>query len=360
MKRTTDLAGFALVLAAGSLFGTLGVVSRLSYDLGLAPSALVAWRGLFGFVGIGVIVLVGLSRGRSLVRRRDLGRSVRFPLAVAMASAWGLNMAIFLAFDRVTVALALLGFYLFPALVTIVDVWLGHERLDRPRVVALALSLGGMVAVVGGGLGGELRFDALGIGLAVLAAVIQTVFIIVSRDGYSSIPADQAMASILGAVAVLATISALLLGPADAILLPLRDPELLGLTVFAGVFGAAIPSLLFLIGIRRLGGTRAGILMLSEPAMGVTLAAIVLGEALRPIQAAGAVAIIVAAVVLQRATPGAASAALASPGGSEAALAVDASGEAAAVVERAPDEAVDAVDAGATPAIESTVVEERG
>jgi len=339
VNRNADLVGFALVIAAGSLFGTLGVVSRLAYDLGLAPSALVAWRGLFGFVGIGVIVAIGLTRGRTLIRRRDLGRSVRFPLAIAMASAWGLNMAIFLAFERVTVALALLGFYLFPALVTIVDVWMGHERLDRARVVALALSLGGMVAVVGGGLGSELRIDALGIGLAILAAVIQTVFIVVSRDGYSSIPADQAMASILGAVAVLAAASAVLLGPVDAILLPLLDPELLGLTVFAGVFGAAIPSLLFLIGIRRLGGTRAGILMLSEPAMGVTLAAIVLGEALRPIQAVGAVAIIVAAVVLQRAAPGAAAGALASPGGSEAALAVDASGEAVSELDDSRDEA---------------------
>jgi drug/metabolite transporter (DMT)-like permease len=328
VNRNADLVGFALVITAGSLFGTLGVVSRLAYDLDLAPSALVAWRGLFGFIGISLIVAIGLTRGRALVRRRDLGRSVRFPLAIAMASAWGLNMAIFLAFDRITVALALLGFYLFPALVTIVDVWMGHERLDRARVMALTLSLGGMVAVVGGGLGGEVRFDALGIALAILAAVIQTVFIVVSRDGYSSIPADQAMASILGAVAVLATASALLIGPVEGILLPLRDPQVLVLTVFAGVFGAAIPSLLFLIGIRRLGGTRAGILMLSEPAMGVTLAAIVLGEALRPIQAVGAVAIIVAAVVLQRGAPGATAPALASPGGSEAALAIDASGEA--------------------------------
>ena len=313
------------------MFGTLGVVSRLAYDLGLAPAALVAWRGLFGFVGMAVIVAVGLTRGRSLVRRREIGGSARFPLAIAMASAWGLNMAIFLAFDRVTVALALLGFYLYPALVAIADVWAGHERLDRPKLVALALSLGGMVAVVGAGLGsdGALRFDLLGIGLALLAAVIQTVFIVVSRDGYSAIPADQAMAAILGAAAVLAAAAALLFGAGQELLLPLHQLEVLGLVAFAGIFGAAIPSLLFLVGIRRLGGTRAGILMLMEPVVGVSLAAIVLGEALHPIQAVGAAAILVAAVILQRASPGRARPApLASAGGSEAALAVDATDEA--------------------------------
>ncbi|MEK6721349.1 MAG: DMT family transporter [Chloroflexota bacterium] len=326
MQRSTDLVGFGLVILAGSMFGTLGIVSRLAYDLGLAPASLVAWRGLFGFIGIGAIVAIGLTRGRRLVRRRDVGRSVRLPLATAMVAAWGLNMAMFLAFERVTVALALLGFYLYPALVTIVDVWNGHEHVDRPKLIALVLSLGGMVLVVGGGLGSaaSLRIDTLGLGLALLAAVIQTVFVVVSRDGYSAIPADQAMTSILGAVAILAVGAALVMGPVEGLLLPLRDPQLLALTVFAGVFGAAIPSLLFLIGIRRLGGTRAGILMLTEPAMGVTLAAIVLAEALLPIQALGAVAILVGAVVLQRAAPGGSrEAPVGSAGGSEAALAID-------------------------------------
>lgn len=73
VKPTNDLLGFGLVLAAGSLFGTLGIVSRFAYELGLAPAALVAWRSLFGFIGLSAIVLVGLQRGRRLIRRRDLG-----------------------------------------------------------------------------------------------------------------------------------------------------------------------------------------------------------------------------------------------------------------------------------------------
>ncbi len=326
MRASADPLGFGLVILAGSLFGTLGVVSRLAYELGMTPPALVAWRGFFGFVGIGAIVVIGLARGRTLVRRRDLAGPVRLPLAIAMLCAWGLNMAIFLAFERVTIALALLGFYMFPALVTIADVWAGHERLDRPKVVALALALGGMAAVVGGGVGtaGELRFDVLGVALALLAALIQTVFIVVSRDGYRAIPADQAMTAILGAAALLAAGSAVVLGgPADLVL-PLREPAVLGLVVFAGLFGAAIPSLLFLVGIRRLGGMRAGILMLTEPVVGVLLAGVVLAEALAPVQAAGAASILAAAVVLQRAAPGRArGAAVASAGGSEAALAID-------------------------------------
>ena len=54
----------------------------------------------------------------------------------------------FIAFDLVTVALALLGFYTYPVIVAVANVALGRETMDRPRVVALVLAVLGMVAVV--------------------------------------------------------------------------------------------------------------------------------------------------------------------------------------------------------------------
>jgi drug/metabolite transporter (DMT)-like permease len=57
-----------------------------------------------------------------------------------------------------------------------------------------------------------------------------------------------------------------------------------------------------LTGIRLVGGTRAGILMLFEPVVGVALAALLLSEGLAWIQVLGAVAILGAALLLQRST----------------------------------------------------------
>ena len=72
-----------------------------------------------------------------------------------------------------------------------------------------------------------------------------------------------------------------------------------------GLFAGAIPSIMFLTGIRLIGGTRAGILMLFEPVVGVALAAVLLDEHLAPIQVAGGLAILGAAFILQRsAAPG--------------------------------------------------------
>jgi drug/metabolite transporter (DMT)-like permease len=61
--------------------------------------------------------------------------------------------------------------------------------------------------------------------------------------------------------------------------------------------------MLFLTGIRLVGGTGAGIIMLFEPVVGVALAAWLLGEGLAPIQVVGGLSILAAALILQRAAP---------------------------------------------------------
>jgi drug/metabolite transporter (DMT)-like permease len=142
------------------------------------------------------------------------------------------------------------------------------------------------------------------------------VFITISRDGYRTVPADQAMGIILAGT----SLSCLMVAVAAGVDLglPLRDGGLLAIMLGAGVLGAAIPSLMFLVGIRLVGGTRAGILMLFEPVVGVGLAALLLGESLGPVQALGGFAILAAAALLQR-VPVAHGAPRAAPAGEPAA-----------------------------------------
>jgi drug/metabolite transporter (DMT)-like permease len=78
----------------------------------------------------------------------------------------------------------------------------------------------------------------------------------------------------------------------------------LALSGLAGTLAAGIPSILFLRGIRTIGGTRTGILMLFEPVVGVVLAAVLLREGLTPIQLAGGACILAAAVLVQRSADG--------------------------------------------------------
>ena len=290
-----------LVLIAASLFGMLGTLARTAYDAGLTPFAWVAWRATIGAIGLWVVIARRRGVRSMLDGVRSASRPARRWLAVAMVAGAVLNLSIFVAFQRTAIALALLAFYTYPALVAAVSAMLGHERLDRTRIVALALAIAGMIGVVAGGLdsGPGMAVDALGIALALLAAACQTTFVVASR-GYASVRTEEAMGSILVGSAVIAiAVAAIADGPA-AIARPLGDGSLLLLLVGVGFFVAALPSFLFLTGIRRLGPVRAGILMLFEPVVGVALAAIVLGEGITALQAVGGTTILLAAVLVQR------------------------------------------------------------
>lgn len=297
--------GAAIVVLCAAMFGSLGTLSRFAYDDGMAPFAFVTWRAAVGAVGLWIVIL--LVRRPSGIRAQlaALDARGRGWLAVGIVLAGGLNLAAFLSFDNTTVALALLGFYTYPAMVAAGAVLLGRERLDLARVAALLLALGGMAAVVLGGpatdAGGQATL--LGIGLALLAALFQTGFVLTSR-GYAPLAADLAMGAILlGSAAMAAIISLIADGP-PAIAFPLERPPLLALLLYVGLFAAALPSFLFLTGLRWIGGVRTGILMLFEPVVGVALAAIFLAEGLQPLQVAGGATILVAALLVQRSSGG--------------------------------------------------------
>jgi DME family drug/metabolite transporter len=297
------LTGFLIVIGSASLFGMLGPLSRFAYDAGMDPTSFVAWRAMIGFLGLGAYVGWRVRRGASrLVSLRALPARARGALLAAAAAGTILNLCLFIAFDRITIALALLGFYTYPAMVAVTNVLLGRDRMDRTRAVALGLALIGMIAVVASQLDPArgIRLDVIGVGLALGAAVCQTVFVVLARDGYPDVPTEQAMTTVLLASGIGALLVAAVASGFDALAFPISSPGVLPLLLFTGIVAAAIPSFGFLTGIRLIGGTRAGILMLFEPVVGVALAAWLLAEPLVPIQALGAVAILGAAVLLQR------------------------------------------------------------
>jgi drug/metabolite transporter (DMT)-like permease len=305
VRQRPVLLGSLTVVLAATGFGILGPLARYAYDAGLDPPSFVAWRATFGLLVVLVVVGGRLRRGSvEFVHPLGLPRIDRAALVLVGIAGLGLNVAMFFAFDLTTIAIALLAFYTYPAFVAVVGAALGHEPLDPPRLAALGLALGGMVLVVAGGLGAgstAVTVHPLGVLLGLVAAGWQTVFVTVSRRRYVTVPPEQATAYVLAIAAAGAAVLAVATG--GALTLPLSSPAALGLAAIGGIVAAGIPSLLFLIGIRAIGGTRAGILMLFEPLVGVTLAAALLHEALAPIQVVGGVAILAAALLLQRAAP---------------------------------------------------------
>jgi drug/metabolite transporter (DMT)-like permease len=192
----------------------------------------------------------------------------------------------------------LLIFYVYPALVALASVlWFG-ERLDRLRWAALAISMAGVVLVVAGA--GDLgSLDALGIGLAAIGALAQMFYALAAHHGFRAVPGTQAAVLTMGGAALLYLLAFAVTGRLPEVGQPLAGVAALWPVLVAGLVGAGLATVCFIVGIRMLGAPRASILATLEPVVGIALAALLFGALPTPLQFAGGALIIAAGIVLQ-------------------------------------------------------------
>lgn len=299
IQQGPDLVGAGLIVLAAACFGTLGPLTRFADDAGVSSLALVFWRGALG-ASVMVLFIAGryATRGIGRTPLRSLPARDRWFMAAAAVANAVLNLAVFVAFLRISIALALLVFYLYPALVALISVaWLG-ERLDRIRWGALGMSLVGMVLVVAGA--GDLgELDAIGIALSFVGALGQTFYVLAARYGFAHVPGSQAAALTMAGAASIYLVIAVIFGALGDLAVPASSLAAFWPVLLAGVVGAGIPTVTYITGIRRLGAARGAILANFEPVVGVLLAALLLSESPTPVQLLGGVLIIGSGVVLQ-------------------------------------------------------------
>ncbi|MER6082034.1 EamA family transporter [Streptomyces sp. NPDC001833] len=300
---TTDSShgkGLGLSLAVGSAlaFGGSGVAAKPLIEAGLAPLHVVWLR----VAGAALVMLPLAVRHRDLPRRRPALLAGFGLLAVA-----GVQACYFAAISRIPVGVALLVEYLAPALV------LGWVRFVQRRPVTRAAALG--VVLAAGGLAcvvevwSGLRFDALGLVLALAAACCQVGYFVLADHGAGE-GADP-----LGVIAY-----GLLVGA--GLLTVVARPWEMDWSVLGGsarMNGSAVPAAALLawivlvatviayitgvLSVRRLSPQVAGVVACLEAVVATVLAWVLLGEHLSAPQVVGGAVVLAGAFIAQSSTP---------------------------------------------------------
>jgi len=300
--------GVVYAIVAGVALGTLGPVSNLAYAAGMSSATFAALRATIGAVVI--VAFIRATRHRTLPLAK-LGNRDRLLLGLTSTAQALLSLSLFAAYGAMPVASVLAVYFCYPLLVAAASIALGRERLTVPRGLGLVIALTGLIAVLLGGANAGVDISVAGIVFAAIAAVCQAGYLVMSRSGYSRLPSEQASGVILGGAAVLIWLVALPSLFAAGALSWIGSPTAWLAVGVAGIVGAAIAKVFVLRAVRRVGGTRASVLMLSEPLAGVALAAVLLGQGLTLWQGLGGGGVLIGAMLAQR--PAAASPARSSP-----------------------------------------------
>jgi drug/metabolite transporter (DMT)-like permease len=289
--RAMRRSGTLFCLGSGAAFGAMAVFGKLAYDAGATLGTLLAIRFVLAAAVFWVLILAG---GDAREVRALRGRDLAVCLALGGCSYTAQAGCYFAALERIDASLLSLLVYTFPAIVAAAAVALGRERLDAPRLIALALASGGLVLVLAGAGTGAL--DRLGAGLGLGAAVVYSAYILASEG-----VAERIRPSLLAALVCTGAATSLTTGM--ALLGELRPGELTiagwgWLACLALVSTVAAVSLFF-AGLGRAGPTAASILSTVEPVVTALLAFIVFGETLGPVQLLGGALVLAAVLTLE-------------------------------------------------------------
>lgn len=255
------------------IFGALGVVWGLPYLFikiavaDLAPPVIV-----FGRVFLGALVLVPVTWRSGALRavRPRLGWVIAFAL-VEISGPWVL---LTFAETKVSSSLAALFISAVP-LIGAIAAWSLRldDRLDRTRLIGLALGIAGVAALVGLDVRGG---SWIAVGALVLTAIGYAIGPIIIATRLADLPS-------LGVIAASCLTNVLLYAPFAARAWPASAPTeawvsvaILGLVCTVGGF------MLFFALIAEVGPTRTTVITYVNPAVAVLLGIVVLGEPITP------------------------------------------------------------------------------
>lgn len=283
MKNKNRLAGIILIIISAASFGTLGILGRYAYAEGMDTLSLMSLRFTLAALVLSILVIIRrepLPRGPTLLRLIGMG-------AIGYV---GQAFCYLTALKYASPGLVVLLLYLYPVFVAILSaLWL-HEPLKPVQIPALVLALIGVALTVGPE-GGKLP----GILLGISAAAIYSVYIIVGTKVMQQVSSFLSSTIIFFSAGVMSSLLMLINGPH----LPTtgRGWVVILLTV---ILATVIPVVTFLAGLKRIGATNASMLSTFEPAVTVILAALLLGEMLKPVTLLGGGLILAAVLLLMR------------------------------------------------------------
>jgi drug/metabolite transporter (DMT)-like permease len=308
--------GIALVVISAFGYGSGPLFAKPAYAAGVDWLTLLAWRFLFAAVVSWAWLLIWPGQRRAL---RALSRRRVTVLVLLGVFFVGNSGTYFAGLEYVDASLSALIVYMYPALVAVMTLRFGRRLEGRRAWGALALASVGVVLAVGG-IDATKPVQPIGLVLMISSPIIYAVWIVLAgrlagersgqrgaepglsppHDSESTEEARDAAptaAIMLTATAVAWWVWAL---AAHNPVLPSQIPTGAWLPLFGvGVVSTAIALQTFYAGARRIGAAEASLVSTVEPVYTITLAAILFGESLTPIQLAGGLLVIIGVVVAQ-------------------------------------------------------------
>ncbi len=295
------IRGYLYIASAAFLWGVAATLGRAAFTGRLLPKGqtlrpidpLILSQSRTTFSFIVLLFALGLIRGWKRLRlpMPDLGRMFVLGILGVAAS----NYLYYLAIQRTNVATAIILQYTAPILVLIYMVARGLQKPTLQRVAAVVLAVTGIALVIGIFGSGRFSLDTIGV-LAALGAAFSFAFYNV---GGHSILARYDRWTVLLYVTLSASLFWIFVNPPWKIAAAHYSGDQWLFLLLFSLVSVLAPFSFYFAGLQHLEPTSAIVVSCLEPVFAIVIAAVTLGEIMRPSQTLGIVLVLVAIVVVQ-------------------------------------------------------------
>jgi DME family drug/metabolite transporter len=300
-KNPQPLRGYLYIASAALLWGVAAVLGRAAFTGRLLPGGqalrpidpLILSQSRTTFSFLIFFAVLALSRGWRRLRlpAADFGRISLLGVFGVAAS----NYFYYLAIQRTNVATAIIVQYTAPVWVLLYMVARGLQKPTLQRVAAVALAVTGIALVIGLFGAGGLHMDVRGVAAAMLAAFS---FAFYNIGGHSILTRYDRWTVLLYTTFSASFFWIVVNPPWKVAAAHYSGEQWLFLALFS-MISVLAPFSFYFAGLQHLEPTRAVVVSCLEPVFSIVIAAIALGETMRPLQTAGILLVLVAIVVVQ-------------------------------------------------------------
>jgi len=289
-ERRATLRATLLVVLSACCFGSVSPLTVLALESGASLQGIQAWR-----YATTALLLIAYAAWKRVPTHVDPAQRWWKPRTLLIAGGGQAMVATFalLALRWIPAATEAFLFYTFPAWVAVMTAVRGIERLDRNRVVALGLALGGIAFMVGAPSADSLH--PTGVTLALVAAVVYSVYIPV----LGALQRERPPLDVSRAIAVGGGIVFMTWAIVTGTLIENFTAKVFLVSALQGVLSAGA-FLGFLAGLAKLGAVRTSITSTVEPFWTALLGVVMLSQPVGVGTLIGGAAIMGAVLLLQR------------------------------------------------------------
>jgi len=281
------LATFGAIAFSGK-----AIIVKLAYRYGVDAVTLIMYRMLFA-LPIFAVMAWWASRGKPPLTRKDW-------LGVLWLGFTGYYLASFLDFAGlafISASLERLILYLNPTLVLLLGLVLYKRRVSGPQIVGMAISYCGVVLVFGHEItlqGADAAWGAL---LVFLSAVSYALYLVYSGEMVRRLGSLRLVGLATTVACLCCLLQFVLLRPMSAAAVA---PEVIWLSLLNATLCTAVPVLMVMMAIERIGAGMAAQTGMVGPMSTILMGVLILGEPFTAWVAAGTVLVIAGIFVFTR------------------------------------------------------------